>query len=352
MYLNSSHNIVNEDWLDRVKEEKKNKKAQKPEKEKNPDQEDVKEIFEIAEEVVQDEIKQKGPAKESEKVSEPKKDEFEPLSTYDLDEDMRVETGRKKNKKKKKKNASESALKNTSGVEGVEGIEDARWKDAAMKRVKKVELDSGKEATDAFHAEEMEKLKNWSFNAEKLNKVKKTSKFRRFLTWTAAGFGKLLGKALQIITFGHFWRAKSTLRFAFTNTKKWQTTKEYKNIPGWDGAQFDQSADKGNDVMADFRRVPTVWSRLTAAKAAEPVKKDGKEEEKPLDPVISILVDQPKTGSSRSMESDEMGHTMLGIEYSRKSAVSGRYERYKLQYGFLPCRRNHGDGRRQRDAAA
>ena len=337
MYLNSSHNIVNEDWLDRVKSEKKNKKAQKPEKEKNPDQEDVKEIFEIAEEVVQDEIKQKGPAKESEKVSEPKKDEFEPLSTYELDEDMRVETGRKKNKKKKKKNASEPVLNNTSRVKGVEGIEDARWKDAAMKRIKKVELDSGKEATDAFHAEEMEKIKNWSFNAEKLNKVKKTSKFRRFLTWTAAGFGKLLGKALQIITLGHFWRAKSTLRFAFTNTKKWQTTKEYKNIPGWDGAQFDPNANKGEDVLADFRRVPTVWSRLTAAKAAEPVKKDGKEEEKPLDPVVSILVDQPKTGSSRSMESDEMGHTMLGIEYSRKSAVSGRYERYKLQYGFYPA---------------
>ena len=42
MYLNNSHNIVNEDWLDRVKEEKKNKKAQKPKMEKAPAQEDVK----------------------------------------------------------------------------------------------------------------------------------------------------------------------------------------------------------------------------------------------------------------------------------------------------------------------
>ena len=337
MYQNNSHNIVNENWLENVNKEKKNKKSQKPEKEKNPDQEDVKDIFEIAEEVVQDKIKQKDPALEPKKVSEPEKDKFQPLSTYEIDEDMRAETGRKKKKKKKKNPAPDPVLNNAIKVEGTEDVEDARWKDTAMKRVKDVKLDSGPEATDAFHVEEMEKIKNWSFNSEDMSKIKKTGKLRRFLTWTAVGFGKLLGKALQIITLGHFWRAKSSLRFVFTNTKKWQLTKDYQNIPGWDGAKFDPSANKGEDVLADFRRVPTVWSRLTAAKAAETVQKDGKEEEKPLDPVISVLVDQPKTGSSKSMESDEMGHTMLGIEYSRKSAVSGRYERYKLQYGFYPA---------------
>ena len=31
-----------------------------------------------------------------------------------------------------------------------------------------------------------------------------------------------------------------------------------------------------------------------------------------------------------------MGHTMIGIEYSRFSQISKRYERYKLQYGFYP----------------
>ena len=136
---------------------------------------------------------------------------------------------------------------------------------------------------------------------------------------------------------GHFWRAKSAARFIFTDTDKWQLTKNYQNIPGWGGAKFDPGANRGEDVAADFRRVPTVWSRLTAAKAAEKVQKDGQEEEKPLDPVVSVMVKQPVPESGQTMLGREMGHTMIGIEYSRKSAISGRYERYKVKYGFYPA---------------
>ena len=336
MYLNSSHNIVNEDWLERVKAEKgKKRKAPENEKKKdvkNPPQEDVKAALEIAEDVVKDQAPQQAP-----KEPAPKEEEgFPELSTYALDEDMVVETGRKKKGKKSKKSSAKTDRLPETSVEGLEGIEDARWKDAAAKRVNKVELANPAEQ-QAFQAEEMEKLKNWNFNSQKLDKIKKPSKWKRFLTYTAVGFGKLFKTALQVVTLGHFWRAKSTAAFAFSNTKKWQTTKDYQNIPGWDGAKFSSRATKGEDVIADFRRVPTVWSRLTAAKAAEPVQKDGKEEEKPLDPVVSVMIDQPKSGSSQSMRGGEMGHTMIGIEYSRKSAVSNRYERYKVQYGFYPA---------------
>ena len=88
----------------------------------------------------------------------------------------------------------------------MEGLhKDARWKAAAAKRIKKVELANPAEQ-EAFHAEEMERLKNWDFNAQKLDKIKKTSKWKRFLTYTAAGMGKLLSTAFQVLTLGHFWR--------------------------------------------------------------------------------------------------------------------------------------------------
>ena len=146
-----------------------------------------------------------------------------------------------------------------------------------------------------------------------------------------------MGAALNIITLGHFMRAKSQARFMRKDENSWQQEKDHQSIPGWEGAKYDPGATKGEDVIADFRRVPTVWSQLTAAKAAEKVIKNGKETEKPLDPVVSVLVDQPKSESTQTMVGTHMGHVMLGIEYSRKSLVSNRYERYKLLYGFYPA---------------
>ena len=49
------------------------------------------------------------------------------------------------------------------------------------------------------------------------------------------------------------------------------------------------------------------------------------------------MAEQPKPGSSQALKGSEMGHTMIGIEYSRRSSISGRFERYKLQYGFYPA---------------
>ncbi len=335
-YLDSSANIVNDnniirndtgsdisldDGLNIISTKDESKRKKKPSKA------DEKKALDLAEKIVQEQ--------------KPKIDEdFAPLSTYALDEDLIVETGNKKRGKKKKGKKSPKHQNiidpPKSKIEGLENLdEDARWKHEAGKRLKKVELADEDEAEQAkFHAEEMEKLKNWNFDAVKLKDVKKSSVWRKIGAYTAWGMGKILGTALQIVTLGHYRRAKAAARFTLSNHNKWQTVKDNQSIPGWDGAKY---KSKDNDVIADFRRVPTVWSQLTASKAADTVKKGDEEEEKPLDPIVSINIEQPKSGSAQSMTGREIGHAFIGIEYSRWSAVSNRYERYKLEYGFYPA---------------
>ena len=309
MYLNSSHNIVNENTLERLNNKQKNK----PKKgKKKPDREEIKDAFEIAEEIVKDQPQLKNP------------------DTYAQDEDMAVHTG------KKIKKSDDKGLKNRGIVENADEMADEYWKSAARERIKKVEMRDPNEQV-RFQAEEMEKLKNWNFQPVKMGEIKKTTKWRKALSYLAGGMGKLFRIALQILSFGYLLRGKSMLRFGGKKTNEWQRKKDYQTIPGWDGATYDPNATSGKDIMADFRRVPTVWSRLTAAKAADEVVKDGKKTEKPLDPVVSVMIDQPETNSSASMVSDRVGHAFLGIEYSRKSIISGRYERYKLKYGFYPA---------------
>ena len=283
MYLNSSHNIVNDnniirndtgsdisldDGLNIISTKDESKRKKKPSKA------DEKKALDLAEKIVQEQ--------------KPKIDEdFAPLSTYALDEDLIVETGNKKRGKKKKGKKSPKHQNiidpPKSKIEGLENLdEDARWKHEAGKRLKKVELADEDEAEQAkFHAEEMEKLKNWNFDAVKLKDVKKSSVWRKIGAYTAWGMGKILGTALQIVTLGHYRRAKAAARFTLSNHNKWQTVKDNQSIPGWDGAKY---KSKDNDVIADFRRVPTVWSQLTASKAAEedtpkPAKAESKEPE-------------------------------------------------------------------------
>ena len=303
---------------DPPKEKKKGKKK--------PDKEDAKAVLELAEEIAGDD-------------PEGQPDKFPALSTYAEDEDLMSVTGAKKNVRKKGTRSTADKIKpSKAGVDNVKGIEDARWKAEAAERIKQYvnhELPT-EEDQEAFRAEELEKLKNWNFTAQKLDKVKKPGKFRKLLSLTAVGMGKLLRAALQVLSLGHFWRVKSMTRFNFTDTNKWQTKKDYRTIPGWEGAKFDSDAASGDEVAADFRRIPTVWSRLTAAKAGEEVEKKGRKEEKPLDPVVSVMIDQPDPNTGQDMVGREFGHAMLGIEYSRRSTISNRYERYKLQYGFYP----------------
>jgi len=113
------------------------------------------------------------------------------------------------------------------------------------------------------------------------------------------------------------------------NAKKtMQEKREHDVIPGWNGAKFKKTAnDTGAHILLDQRRVPTVWSRQTAGKA-----EDGNGN--PTPPEVTAYFDQPKQGSSVNMVGTEMGHSMLGIEFSRYSRFTNRYERYKMKYGF------------------
>ena len=113
-------------------------------------------------------------------------------------------------------------------------------------------------------------------------------------------------------------------------------------IPGWDGDKFEKNQPQNVDeVNVDFRKVPAVWSYPIASKAAEPNpegdQNDPRQREKPLDPIVSVMVAQPKEGSADTFYDKEMGHTFLGIEYSRFSRISNRYERYRIKYGFYPA---------------
>ena len=339
MYLNTSTNIVNEDWLDKVKEKKAKKKKIKAEKgNKKPNQKEIKAAFNIAENIIENQEK-------------PEPIQYLQPSTYAMDEDLIAVRGKtrkikkkKSEKPKEKKGTADQANQLIKGAADqkeqpkesqeltLNGIEDEYWKAPARERLEKTpELHDPQELS-----EEMKRLRDWDFQPQKLDKIKQPSLLRRLLSYSAASMGKLVRFALQFLSLGYFWRAKSKLRHAFKSDDSWQEEKDHQTIPGWNGEKFSPTANSDKEVMADFRRVPTVWSRLTAAKAAEKVVENGEEIEKPLDPVISVMVEQPKSGSSNAMASKEVGHTMIGIEYSRKSAISGRYERYNLRYGFYP----------------
>ncbi len=266
---------------------------------------------------------------------------LEEYNDYALEKDMRPSAALKNNVKnrrnKTKKKGAKARRLGQNEINGLEEAEQDHWKGPAMERLQQVRAaDDQADKKKALYAEEMEKIKNWDFHAQKLDEVKSPSKLRRILTYAAIGAGKLFGYAVNVLTLGKFWRALSFFRAGGKSKNSWQQERDHQSIPGWDGAKYDPDAAKGEDVMADFRRVPTVWSHLTAAKAADKVEKNGEETEKPLDPVVSVLIDQPKSGSTQTMNGSEMGHVMLGIEYSRKSLVTNRYERYKLQYGFYP----------------
>ena len=156
MYLNSSHNIVNENSLDRLNEKQKNKSKKKP------DREDIKDAFEIAEEIVEDQPQ------------------------------LKDHTG------KKKKKSDDKGLKNREIAGNADEMADEYWKSAARERIKQVEFDDPDER-EQFRAEEMEKLKNWNFQPVKMDEIKKTSKWRKALSYIAGGAGRLFRIALQIL---------------------------------------------------------------------------------------------------------------------------------------------------------
>ncbi len=117
------------------------------------------------------------------------------------------------------------------------------------------------------------------------------------------------------------------------NARMWWGVQEKRNhsmVPGREEETFEENPGEG-DILNDFRRVPTVWSRLTAAKATNESGED-------MPPKVSVYIDQPEEYSRETLANNRMGHAMLGIEYTgRPSKITGQKERYKIKYGFYPA---------------
>ena len=226
--------------------------------------------------------------------------------------------------KKGKASGNDLLLPQRSIVEGLEELDpDKKWKDEALEYAREQSDDP------AFLGREMERIKNWDFVPQKLKETpKKLGRWRRILSFLSWGIGKTLGKILPLLSAGPIFNFFAKRR-ARNRLNDMQERRKHEQIPGWNGAEYDPNANKGAQILGDFRRVPTVWSRPTAAKATG-------ENGRPLDPVISIMIDQPKSMSAKTMDKKAVGHAMLGIEYSRFSKVTNRFERYNLQYGFYP----------------
>ena len=183
---------------------------------------------------------------------------------------------------------------------------------------------------------DMSPVKNWNFTPQKMEDVKGISGFSKFKNKLASIFSNVFG-----FIFSGFglkqWIAKKRRSSAAEKKANLgdniQKRRDHSAIPGCEGQKYDPDANSGEDILADFRRVPTVWSRIIADKASEG---EG-ENERPLPPTISIYIDQPKDHSEQHMRGLDIGHAMIGIEYSRFSHVTNRYERYRMKYGFYPA---------------
>ena len=241
--------------------------------------------------------------------------------------------------------ASESDVLNTGFYDTLPGTGKEKGKKSSKKSSVKDSAKKGgrekKEVALTQIDESLEPVKELGIAAEKLPPRQKASWGKKLLSSIAFYSGKFIGKALgtlgtllNMLSFGVFtksdsWTGSWRRLFGQSFTQKKKTRK---NIPGWEGAQFEERPQKNDEVSIDFRRVPDVWSYPIAVEGDIEDEKN-KEERKPRPPVISVYVAQ----SSKQYTLDETysgGHTSIGIEYSRKNARTGRWERYNLRYGF------------------
>ncbi|MBQ6505524.1 MAG: hypothetical protein IJI57_16585 [Flexilinea sp.] len=199
----------------------------------------------------------------------------------------------------------------------------------------------------------LEPVQGWDYTTErvpvqKLPERKKQGFGSKVVSALAFYGGKTIGKLGGILAtivksiydlfrFGKLGTLGGTWKRLF-GIGKLQRRGNRNLIPGWDGAEFEnaESENKEEDtdeVQADFRRVPEIWSVPTADKATEGDNDDDRNA-KPRDPVISVYIAQ---GSKKYTVTDDgsTGHSGIGVEYSRYNARAGRWFRYKLRFGFF-----------------
>ena len=174
----------------------------------------------------------------------------------------------------------------------------------------------------------MKNVGGWDFAAEKLADRKKAGSGSGFLTGMARFFGKTLGRVLNLIItpFSAFHLIRGGIT-SLGSKSDFQEKRTHDEIPGWNGRKYKQDPDGNANILADFRKVPTVWSKLTADNAVD-------DKGNPLPPEVSINVSQPQEGVDQTMNGMDSGHSGMGIEYTRFNKATGRYERYRLRFGY------------------
>lgn len=244
---------------------------------------------------------------------------YEGDSEYDVPDNSLINTNKKKKPEIELKLPHQQPKKIDDPQEAQEAVRDSEDENS--------DLDQS--------SSDMKPAAGYNFQPLPLEPQKKISGWSKFLNAATSILGTVIGKTLgAIINLGLIPVTAPIIAGAYSRSDNlkdvMQKKRRHDYIPGWDGAKFNPEKNSGKDIMADFRRVPTVWSYLTADRAEE-------SRGQPKDPVVSVYIDQPVSGSSQAMNGSNMGHTMLGIEYSRYSNISNRYERYGLQYGFYPA---------------
>ena len=186
----------------------------------------------------------------------------------------------------------------------------------------------------------MEPAAGWDFVAEKLPTRKKQNILSKIGSWLAYYSGKTIGKIGGILG----WIGKSIYDFIrpgpgtfggsikrLRGSSRFQEKGDRNLIPGWDGAKFENEEGPADEVNADFRRVPEIWAWPIATKATEG--KDEYRDAKPLEPVISVYISQGDDKYTVT-NNNSTGHSGIGVEFSRYSAMAGRWQRYNLRFGY------------------
>lgn len=224
-------------------------------------------------------------------------------------------------------------------------VERPKRKHKSSNKQKKTENENAAEEAGLEEInEEMEPVNGFNFTPIKLPDRKKPGRKDRFLSGLAWYTGKTLGKLVGLIGNIIYWPLihvplKTYMKLSGKGKKKkqiepelFQKVRRHDLIPGWDGEKFQKPIDeerKRNDpIEVDFRKIPGVWANLIAAEAED-------EHGDPLDPIITIYVNEPAELSDDLFANNDIGHTFVGLEFSHFSNRTNRFERYIVKYGLF-----------------
>ena len=274
-------------------------------------------------------------------------DESQSGDSESVSEDHESESGDEEEKEEEEDAVSK--ILNTAFYGNLPGLNEDEGKKSGKKSAKKSDVKAGKKSGKKKKEEDLtqldkslEPVQELGIAVEKLAPRVRQTGLKKALSVLSYYSGKFFGKI-----FGSLATFLNTITWGvFTKTNPWrglgrrikgqdfsQDQKSRRNIPGWGGAQFEDRKENNNEVEADFRRVPEIWSYPIAQEADVTEGEGDHAEKKARPPIITVYIQQSSSRYTMNKKGGT-GHTGIGIEYSRKSLKTGRRERYNLRYGF------------------